>query len=86
MEVLDPAARSEEVLRRRNVPRVGRDPSELKLDAVLEPAGVGVGELAPRAQREDEGRPADEVVTIDVVLELLGGEDDEEVLQVVEMH
>jgi hypothetical protein len=55
-----------------------RDAAELELDAVFEPAAVGMCKLAPRTDGEREARVPDEVVAGEPVLELLGGEDDEE--------
>ncbi|XP_044975597.1 uncharacterized protein LOC123443325 [Hordeum vulgare subsp. vulgare] len=74
------------MLRRGEMPGLGGDPAELELDAVVQPAGASMRELAPWMQREGEARAGDEVVAGEAVLELMGGEDDEEVLRAVEVH
>jgi hypothetical protein len=63
-----------------------RDATELKLDAVFEPAAAGVGELAPGSHGQREVCVADEVVAGDSVLALLRREDDEKVLGVVDVN
>lgn len=74
VETLDPAAFSEDVLRCREVPSLGWNAAELKLDAVFEHAGMG--ELAPRTEREGESWAADEVVSGQAAHGKLGTEED----------
>jgi hypothetical protein len=61
------------------------DAAELELNALIQPASAGMGEFAPGAQGESEVLAVEEVVARDAVLVVLGGEDDEEVLEVVQM-
>ena len=54
VETFNPAAHTEDVLKLNAVPSVGRDAAELKLNAVLKPAGAGMGELTPWVDGERE--------------------------------
>ena len=86
MEALNPYARPEDVLSRREMPGMGRNTAELELDTVLEHAGAGMGELTPRANREGEVRTAHEVVAGETVHGVSGAEDDEEILRVMPVN
>jgi hypothetical protein len=74
-----------EGLHRGNLPGLRGDATELKLDTMFQPGAAGVSKFAPRADDEGEARVADEVITGKPFLELLRGEDNEEVLGVVKM-
>lgn len=79
MQALDPAACPQDVFRCGQMPGLGRDAAEFNLNAVFKRAGASVGELALWVERHREVGAGDEVVTGDVIHDLLG-ENDEEVL------